>query len=162
MADGPETKIAKAAYALIKADARVLAKYQPIVLTEGVTEAYSFSEGHLVIAAFPVRPDPKPSEQENIFVDVVICPVLLADDTDADAPLEFSNEINEFRMLLMKKANRQLRDPADGTTPITDQNPDFGWTRPVVPRDAENLRIPQIIVRYKSIINVNDGTFSAG
>lgn len=158
MADGPETKIGRAALALAVADPRIVAKYKPIVLTEGRTERDSFQLNSLLIGVFPVRPKDRPTEREDIFVDVLWCPVLARPDTQASSSMEMTNELNEFRKLVLKRGNRQLKDPDDQTQTVTDGNPDFWFTRAVVPQNAQNLLIPQFVTRYKSVIDVN-GTF---
>lgn len=159
MADGPEAKIGKAAYKLIAEWPGVADDYAPIILTEGLTERYSYQQGSLVIGAFPVAPKERPTESKDIFVDVYICPVLAIPSTEVNCEMETANELNRFRMIVQKKGNRQLKDPSDPDRPITDANPDFSWLRTFVPPDAPNLRIPRFVARYKSMINVNDGSF---
>ncbi|MDQ6892207.1 MAG: hypothetical protein M3167_06325 [Acidobacteriota bacterium] len=163
MADGPETKIAKAFAARIRGSARVVARYvNGIVLTEGVPAKYAFTSETLVLAAFPVKPAEQPSRVENIYVDMLVCPVLQFEQTDTDSILDAANEFNEFRKLLFSGRLQLTEDLIGGSSSVnlTDPILSFDWPRTTIPPAATSLRIPEFRARYSSKIMPATGDYA--
>lgn len=155
--DLAEVAIIKAAFGVISRDPGMLRRFEEIRLTESLSQMSAFKSGWLVVAGFPVRPKDFPSQAQEIFVDLWICPVLPFEQTSSDSALEATTLFNDFRMLL--NANLPLRDLEDENRHVCDAVLDLDYRRTVFPATG-GLRIPNFVARYTAKIDVKTGDFA--
>lgn len=154
-----ETLLIRAAFAVIKNDARVTAKYKVVRLLEVRETQTNSAPGYLSVTGVPVIPTDFPGgDNEDIYVDVYIEPVLNDEKTDRDSAMIMNNEFNAFRKLLFK--NLPLKLAGDPSAVTISDTGGFSFKFKGVQFNTEKShRKPIFCARYKSKINPKTGLF---
>jgi hypothetical protein len=152
-----ETAIILAAFKVISEDENLQRDWRTMRLTESLAELYSYGQGYLTVAGFPVAPKDFPSKREIVMVDINICPVFPIEGTGMNSKLTMNRFFNSLRKLL--NAHLPLVDPEDSSRHVTDAVLDLDWRRTVYPSGA-GVRIPHFVARYQGQIDVVTGDFA--
>jgi hypothetical protein len=137
-------------------------RFAPVRLLENRRDLFSYGVGALVVSGFPVRPKDYPSHTEEVFADVYICPVFALEETTANSKLVVTAFFHEVRKLLNANANVPLCDPATPTRHVADAVLDLDLRATLFPMNQGSflgVRIPEIVARYRGIIDVQTGDF---
>jgi hypothetical protein len=150
-----------AGVAVIRADARVVAKYKNIIVMMDGDKAQEPRAGDLYLTAIPVTQEDLPSNSANIFAALAIEPVLFAERTNRDSSLEALSELHEFRKLLYSQLPLVDGNPTPKTVAIDQSkilsDDTVNLRLASMGTMIKNFRIPKYVARWQDKIDPETG-----